>query len=338
MRFRHRWQLFLGVLVLLIWTSAQAVPIPALNLAALTREADLILVGQVVEVREQDRTTISVQGHSVPARRMIATLQVARVLKGSFTNTTEAFGFLIPDVPLGYSGLAVKQFGMFFLHSNSPKPDMVSNPYYPSIVAVKVAPHATGDDLDRVIAEIMQVAVTPEVSLEERRQAVDILARVETTAATEALKRATGDLDIGLRLRAAAALLRRNNISKLSMVEEALLHPPANIDEDALKNLAFSLQDGVTDPQAIPALTRLIHAKDTQTRRAAVAALRHIGDETSIGAFATALQDSDREVRYQAVLGLAMTTGQSAWGPPLDLFERDEQRYLTHWRAWTNKR
>lgn len=75
-----------------------------------------------------------------------------------------------------------------------------------------------------------------------------------------------------------------------------------------------------------------------ETRRAAAAALRHTGSNAAVDALSSALQDSDREVRYHAVLGLATITGLDEWGPSLELFDREEERYLTHWRAWAKSR
>jgi len=73
-------------------------------------------------------------------------------------------------------------------------------------------------------------------------------------------------------------------------------------------------------------------------RRAAAAALRHTQADGAIGPLSMALEDSDREVRYQAVLGLATITGQNEWSPTLDQFEREEQHYLSYWREWVKTR
>jgi hypothetical protein len=72
--------------------------------------------------------------------------------------------------------------------------------------------------------------------------------------------------------------------------------------------------------------------------KGAAAALRHTGVDAAMEPLSIALQDSDREVRYQAVLGLATITGKAEWGPTLNLFERDEQRYLTYWRERMRRR
>lgn len=325
-------------LLLLSLASFSAIPIPALDLPALTREANLIVVGEATGVLEAGRETIDVHGQLIPARRMVATLRVDRAVKGQPNAMFISVGFLIPDQFLGYRGIAPNQHGMFFLRATRQPSYVVLDPYYPFIVASRDAPTAKGDDLDRVIGEVAQVLVTPGVSRDEREQVIDVLARVETATATAALQRAARDLDPSLGLRAAAALLRRGDLSTFDKVVDVLLHPPQHMETDLLRRLAFAIQDGVKDPSAIPALTRLLRARDIQTRRGAAAALRHTEVEAAIEPLSMALQDSDREVRYHAVFGLAVITGQYEWAPSADVFERDEQRYLTHWREWVKTR
>ena len=314
-----------------------ATPIPALDLPGLAGGADLVVVGQVTGVREEGRSTISTQGRSIPARKMAATLRADRVLKGRFSAAVVTFGFLAPQVPLGYQGIGPTQFGLFFLRASQQGYEVL-DPYHPFIVAAPDAPAIEGSPLDRAIAEVAHVLNSPKAPPDERVRAAEILEGVETPAATEALRKAVRAPDDHISLHAAAALLRRKDISVLGLAEKALTAPPQNIDAGLRRKLAFALRDGVTDPEAVPALTRLLRAGDVVTRRSAAAALRHVGDDSVIRPLSLALHDGDREVRYQAVLGLAAVTGQSEWGPSLDMFVSGEQRYLDYWREWAKTR
>ena len=321
--------------VLICTGAAGATPVPALNLPELTSRADLIVAGQVLAVQEEGRASINTQGRPVPARRMLATLRTFRVIKGPSGSDTVSFVFLQPEVPLGYTGIVAEQFGLFFLRAAPRQGYEVLNPYHPFIVAAPDAPSAAeGDALERVIAEVAHVLNSPLTPHDERARAVGILAGVESAAAAAALRKAAQTLDGPLRLHVAAALLRRNDLTTLDLAEKTLTSPPKEIDAGTLSKLAYAIRDGVTDPQAVPALTRLLGSKELFVRQSAAAALRHVGDESVIEPLSKALQDGDREVRYQAVLGLATVTGQSEWSPSLDLFIKDEQRYLTYWREW----
>ncbi|MCA1568135.1 MAG: HEAT repeat domain-containing protein [Acidobacteria bacterium] len=321
--------------VLLCTDAASAAPIPALNLPELTKKADLIVAGQVIAVQEEGRVSINTQGRPVPARRMNATLRTFRVLKGPSGTAIISFVFLDPEVPLGYAGVAAPQFGLFFLRAAPQQGYEVLNPYHPFVVASPDAPTTSeGGALERVIAEVAHVLNSPLTPLEERKRAVGILAGVESPAAEAVLKKASQALDGPVRLHIAAALLRRNDIKTLDLAEKVLTSPPQEVESGVLSKLAYAIRDGVTDSRAVPALTRLLESKEVIVRQSAAAALRHVGDETVIEPLLKALQDGDREVRYQAVLGLAIVTGKSDWSPSLDLFIKEEQRYLTYWREW----
>ena len=54
-------------------------------------------------------------------------------------------------------------------------------------------------------------------------------------------------------------------------------------------------------------------------------------------ALARALDDSDQQVRYSAVAGLAEITGETKWMPSIPLFKEDESPYLAHWHERVSK-
>ena len=88
----------------------------------------------------------------------------------------------------------------------------------------------------------------------------------------------------------------------------------------------------------MPSLTRLLGAQETETRRAAAAALAHSGSRAALEPLSLALNDADAQVRYNAVVGLADLTGQSDWRPNMDVFQSEEDKYLAHWKDWALKR
>jgi hypothetical protein len=335
---KHRSAVLLVIIVLLAETPAGAIPIPALNLPELTSGSALIVVGQVIGVSEDGAASVEVGGRSVPARRMLARLHVSRVLKGRADASDISFGFVIPDVPLGYAGVAANQFGMFFLRRSPQQTLEVANPYYPSIVAARDAPAVEGEAFEQVVAELAYVVTAPKTSNDERVRAVNILEKVLTPTVTRALKQAAQGEHGAVSVHAAAVLLRRNDIQPLEAAAKALLAPPQETEAGLRRTLAYSIRDGVSDERAVPVLARLLRADDVEVRRSAAAALRHVASESVIEPLSSALRDGDREVRYQAVLGLAAASGQSEWAPSVDLFEADEQRYITFWKDWLKVR
>jgi HEAT repeat protein len=184
-----------------------------------------------------------------------------------------------------------------------------------------------------VTAELAHVAGSAEAPLRARREAVEALSTLRTFAATTALQAATRHRDAGPRALAIAALLQRGDMAWLGPAASILLSHEQGVDPYLVWRLATAIEASVKDPKAIPTLVRLLHAPEVPVRRAAAAALRNTRDPAAIGPLTEALDDSDRDVRYQGVIGLAEITGaDSQWAPAYDTFLNNQGRYLTYWR------
>lgn len=315
---------------------AGATIVPSLDLPALAADSDLIAVGRVSAVHQKGWTTVHLTGGaSVPARSMFAQLDVEKALKGQLDGRTIRFVFSFPDVPIGYAGIRPEQFGVFFLRK-SENGYAIVDPYHPFVGAVRGTPGVQGSLLDQITAEVARVLTSPETSAESRWEAVRALETAQTPLTTDALKTAARDNALLPRVWAMAALLERNDTSVLATAADLLLSP--NQDRNLLGHLAYAVER-VKDPKAVPILTRLLRSTDVNVRRGAAAALRNTLDKGAIGPLTKALSDSDPQVRYSGVIGLAEITGQmNEWAPAYETFLKDQQRYLTYWNNWARSR
>lgn len=316
-----------------------AIPLPPLDLAALTKKSSLIAVGRVTSVRDDGTETVSIQGQSFPAKRRLAELQVIRLLKGQTANQVIYFEFVTTTIYLGFGDVFTNQTGIFFL---VPKPShgltlTVSDNYYPFVVAAMTAPKASGSEYEQVIAEVSNVLTSPQTTPDEKMKAISVLDPIITPDTTASLRSAAGSSNLNVRLRAVSALLKRNDITKLDIAEKTLLQNPKGADPNMISRLASSLH-GIKDTKAIPPLTRLLDSSHIEVRRSAAYALRQMGISAVIKPLTKALYDNNQEVRYQAVIGLAIITGQYSQGPSVDRYAANEQQYLTYWRDWAGKR
>lgn len=326
--------LLLLIIISLPLGTSRARPVPALDLSALTRNADQIVIGKVIAISETGRSALVIQQQSVPVIHKDVTLRVHRVLKGDsqpvlhFEMLVDQFGIFQPVTP--------NQFGMFFLHRKSMKEFVLVDPNFPFLVALPNSPPMEVAVFDRVVAELANVIVAG-AAREKRIQAIETLKNVKSEKARAAFRQAAIVRDPSLRISALAALLRNNDSSFLGVAVDILLNPPPAYEKPLLTNLAVSIT-GITNPKSIPLLSRLLTARDVAPRRAAAYALRHVGGGGAIAPLSNALNDEDRDVRYQAVMGLAEISGDYQWGPSIDLFQRDEQLYLNHWKQWAKMR
>lgn len=328
----------LFVFTVLLYLPSLSAPLPSLNLPTLTKDSNLIAIGKIISVQDAGENILSWRGHSIPVQSKLAKMQVSRVLKGQTSESMITFEFVKTiRVSIGFKDVRVGQFGMFFLKLNAKNGFTVTDYYYPYIVAAIATPGAVSGDFERVIAEVANVLALPQTTSADKIQAIDVLDPIHTSSTLESLQLAANSDNTSVKLRSIAALLRRNNISKLGAAEKILLYPPKGIDSYLIVNLAHALTK-IRNPKAIPALARLLESSNTVVRQSSAYAIRHTGGDAAIKPLTKALYDSDRDVRYQAVMGLAVITEQYSWGPALDGYESNEQHYLTYWRKWAARR
>src|SRR5438034_10267406 len=93
------------VLQLLSAASLFATIIPTLDLSELTTRAELIVVGEVISIRDKGQTKIEVAGHYLSASLMTGEARVDQVLKGHLNSASVTFEFLLPNPPIGFEGV-----------------------------------------------------------------------------------------------------------------------------------------------------------------------------------------------------------------------------------------
>jgi len=93
----------------------------------------------------------------------------------------------------------------------------------------------------------------------------------------------------------------------------------------------------ITDPAVTVRLIGVMDSPAVDLRFSAAYALRNTKVRGAVPAFVKGLQDSDVEVRYQCLMGLAETVeGEYApeQGPSRALFDKDETKYIRFWQDW----
>lgn len=306
--------------------------IPGLFLAQLTSDSELVVVGQIATFDEERREKMTEQGQSFEVIRYISKLNVSRLIKGKTDDSSIVVEFL--STPIRSYALPNRgRIALFFLRKVAEKRYEPVEPYYPFLVAVFNSPKIENTDLDRVVGEVAQALEHPSVSEADKMVAITALGSVDTEVAKQALRRVSNGNNASLQIAACAALFGLNDVSQISIAERFLISRPKNVAVSLIQKLSSSLAR-VKDPTAIPFLSKLIASGDLQTRRNASMALRNTGDGQAVSALILALMDSDKEVRYQGVMGLATITKQWEWAPAYDVYSGNEQRYLMYWREW----
>jgi len=85
-------------------------------------------------------------------------------------------------------------------------------------------------------------------------------------------------------------------------------------------------------------LEELLGSSSVYMRRGVTFAFMRMKSPDAVNGLRNALGDSDFQVRYDAVVGLAEIIGETAWRPSARDFRSDEIKYLSHWRERAEKR
>jgi hypothetical protein len=299
--------------------------------------AEVIVVG-LVQTRFQAGTgEMEIRGRNFTSRVFQAELRVDRVLKGRSVPRQLRLSFETPVSPagsLGYKGLVAQSYVLVFL-KRTERQFALANPFLPSFPAVPHVQDApSADPLAAVLHELDSVIESPVIAAPEKIGLIYRLGATPSEVAAAILRQHLESKDVSIRASVVAALLEQRDLAALAVAEKLLLKPPEDIPKYLITNISSAIARYVTDDAAIPPLRRLLAAADAHTRRAAALALRNTQSPRALPSLVLALDDSDQEVRYYAVIGLAEITGDSEWRPLMDEFGTEEATYISHWRQW----
>jgi hypothetical protein len=314
-----------------------AAPVPILKVADLVSRADLIVMGRIEYVADDGPTFVQTPNGQVQARSMAGQIQVDHVFKGVLQGSTVRIRFALPDVPMGYRGVAPGSYRVVFL-AGAGAPYAFVSPYHPSVIAQPAAKIVAVQALEGVFEAVGAVLLAPSSTSSERREAIDAMRGATVTNIRIPLTSALTDREPAVRLNAAAALLAVNDLTGLPLAVDALLRTDAALPDDVLLNLRAAISRGVSGDEAVPALRRLTQAGNPATRRAAATALGRIDSPPSVAILVRTLDDEDFDVRLSAARGLAQVTGQPNRTPSAEAFRADEQRIVRYWKEWAGQR
>jgi hypothetical protein len=324
--------------------------VPAFSIQRLVAQSDLIVVARISQVSKIADVQVNIHGQIYPADMMEAVAEVEETLKGEPTDSTLAIRFAAPISPsgsVGYGSLVSQQDRLLFLRKTPGGGYEPSDPYYPSLPATR-----TGDaspnpipDVNRPKPEEVEAGIVSiecrTISAESekpsaRLEAIWSLNGVDGPCLRIALHNAFESSNQDLRLTAAMALLRRNDIQVLgTAIREAEQLP---MDSYLRLNLASAIRDGIRSEGAVSEIVPMLKSKDAQMRRAAASALHNIGTISCVPGLVIALRDEDKDTRYYAVIGLAEIEGKPDQKPSMADFDQNPSPYVNYWQAWASDR
>lgn len=169
-------------------------------------------------------------------------------------------------------------------------------------------------------------------------KALEQTALLSASDIAELVKPRLTDADIGIRAAATRACIAfGDNTQVLPAVE---LIEKLTIDAEGSERLApvalmAELRKHKATPDLVEGLAAQLSSKSSAVREIVSYMLRESNLNSAISHLKIALSDSDPEVRYNAVMGLAKYTKDYGNAPAFPVYQADEQRYLDYWKHKT---
>lgn len=322
----------LGLFIIIGCLSSYGELVPSLALKQLTAKSDLIASGTVVNSIAVRQVVITIDANSVPATEYKAELQVSSTVKGSLDRT---FYFYIPAQGMGYRGIGNQSQGLFFLLKDAEGNLHPTDPYHPFLDSVDCESTGKGTEpFEGVLRCILRLATRQSAIADLRTQALRWLdLAMAPSSIIEELKPLLRGPSPSISLRAAAIVCTHGDESVLEPAVEIFERQAAATDELTARIFGLALRSA-KQPRSVPFLAELLARGSPVMRQGAAVGLRNIGVQAGIPPLISALDDSYHQVRYLAILGLVQLSRDYSWSPTEEDFQRDESKYLNHWKSW----
>jgi len=334
MHFRPVW---IAIVLGLIFSSAFAAVVPVPDVEKLTEQSTLIVVGELTSTQRDIRaTTVDFSGRRINVRVQRGTFRIDQVLKGDHQPSPVTVEFAVPDTSLGWSVPPEHAYGLFFFKDTGGTLEL-TDVYHAWISVPRGISVTAGTPLEGVVEVLGEVISIPDSSRDMKQIALWYLEFAKSDASTRALRGVITNADPIVGVNAARALMLRGDVSGLEVIKRAFLPGPQSLPSLLEETVSNAIGIGIRDPKLIPDLEELLSSSSRYMRRGVAMALMRMGSLDALNGLGRALADSDFEVRYYGVLGLARTTGDArGMTPHMEEFKADEIKYLSYWRERVN--
>jgi len=309
---------------------------PHPNIPQMVHDSTLIVIANVGQVKYVGPTQTVLNGRVFSGGKYEAEAVALYSLKGSSPGQF-TIEFAAPD---GFQDYRSVELGtrMIFL-KNTASVYVPTTPYYPDFPAVpSPPPELQGRTVvEQVFAELGAVVASADASSADREYVLMFsfaIPKDNKLFLRDLVIGAQNSPDPSVHWWIEAELINRNDVSQFPEVCNAVSSGTLPADQQSM--VLYAIGTRLTNPKALPELTRLVSAPEPQVRAAAVEAVGHVSSSSSLNLLAQALHDPDSQVRYYAIRGLDDITGQPGWGPGPSEYEEHGDKYLQHWLDWAS--
>lgn len=164
---------------------------------------------------------------------------------------------------------------------------------------------------------------------------LQLLAGLRDLQQPELIDKLTESMNTQVRGTALLALMKLGRYSKL---QESIDYLNLNLSgwENSLiqrpMRTEFEQINGASGVLSI--LEHNVNAKTFLARSSVAKAMRQMKRPESVPYLIILLDDPNQEIRYDAVIALAMIEHKSQWGPAIYIYQRNEGKFIQSWKQW----
>jgi HEAT repeat protein len=303
--------------------SGVGTPTPVRNVRYLAEQSAVIVKGRVLSVTQ------------VGTNEKTASFQADSVLKGNVPTKIITVAF---SESTGAPSVALEsnEYALLFLSKGRNESYAFADPQVGKLpITSRDVPSADAAPTTSGKLEAVLFASLSDPEAEVARTALQQVGNLGSVRSTLAIRdiAASGPPDSqGL---AYIALLKLGDYSLLSQSIRFAEQAGQDTELQRLQSGVAEAIGDIQDKTMLPVLNALLASPNLSLRRAAAKALRQIGDPSSARVLVTALDDSDRDVQYDAVMALAELFGASSDNAPArEAFDKNPGKYVNGWKTW----
>lgn len=307
-------------------TAASAFVAQPLLLDRHSADAEIICAGCVI------KSTRSLRDANGSAH-VVHTLRIDRVLKGAVAEGTMVYiEYVTPD---GYPRHLLTGYDLVFLKKHGTtltfaRPCLSSMP----VAEKSYVPYPQSDDLQ---AKLRWEVINSlhDTRREVVRQALRQTSMLSYEDILTYVKPRTATTGATIRDMAYRACIDAGDSSLILpaihfVVEE--IRKSGNQEVSESMDTEFALRNTVLRSEHTSYVISLLNSDSLRVRRFASFLLRKARDVNVVPALKGLLDDSDFEVRYNAIMGLSEVIRDFAHGPSIERFRQDESYYIGYWK------
>lgn len=306
--------------------------------SSLIDSSDLVAKGEVKNKKEVGLIELPYGKY----KRVLALFHMDRVIKGKeIAKDGDEINIELFESVTGrvrFEQLSQGEYCIVFLKSEAGNlrfHERVSKSKLPALREKSKIRFAEDSPKHRLVEELINIALSDEYKI--AHEAIEELSVLGIKETIPYLKQLEGVKDSVVKGQSFAA---RIELGDFSCINDAVhyieqVSSESGLEVQKAKSAICSAIETIRDSKIVSQLNILTEHPDELLRKSVVYALRSIHDLSSVPYFIRRLRDSNPDIRYNAVMGLAEATKKyQEWAPAIDTFHKDETQYIQRWEAW----